>query len=134
MEAVVALPRWRMRLRTNQVMYNLNRRGIEYSLIPWCEQHRVPIMAYSPLDQGKLLRSLVLSSGLPRSHSATPRAGGACLDLAAEEHDRDSQGGNAKPMCARITARSKLHLDAEDFAELDRAFPPPGRKKPLEST
>ena len=44
----------------NQVMYNLNRRGIEHDLLPWCHRRRIPIMAYSPLDQGKLGRSCEL--------------------------------------------------------------------------
>jgi diketogulonate reductase-like aldo/keto reductase len=131
MEAVVALPAGGS-VATNQVMYNLNRRGIEFSLIPWCEKHRVPIMAYSPLDQGKLLRSSVVERIADR-HSATraqvalawilrqknmiliPKAG-------TEDHVRENYGG------------LKVQLDASDFAELDRSFPPPGRKRPLEST
>ena len=131
MDGVVALPAGGS-VATNQVMYNLNRRGIEFSLIPWCEQHRVPIMAYSPLDQGKLLRSSTVQRIAAR-YSATcaqvalswilrqknmmliPKAG-------TEDHVRENYGA------------LKLRLDAADFAELNRAFPPPGRKKPLEST
>ena len=131
MENVIALPSG-AGVASNQVMYNLNRRGIEFSLIPWCEQHRVPIMAYSPLDQGKLLRSSAVQRIAAR-HSATcaqvviawilrhkdmiviPKAG-------SEDHVRENYGA------------LKVRLDAADFAELDRAFPPPGHKKPLEST
>ena len=40
----------------NQVLYNLSRRGIEAQLIPWCRDHRVPIMAYSPIEQARLLK------------------------------------------------------------------------------
>ena len=40
---------------TNQILYNLSRRGVEYDLLPWSEQHGVPIMAYSPIEQGRLL-------------------------------------------------------------------------------
>jgi diketogulonate reductase-like aldo/keto reductase len=131
MDGVITLPSGGS-VATDQVMYNLNRRGIEFSLIPWCEQHRVPIMAYSPLDQGKLLRSSVVEQIAAR-HSAThaqvalawilrqknmiliPKAG-------TEDHVRENYGA------------LKLRLDAADLAELDRAFPSPGRKKPLEST
>ena len=131
MDDVITLPSGGS-VATDQVIYNLNRRGIEFSLIPWCEQHRVPIMAYSPLDQGKLLRSSVVEQIAAR-HSAThaqvalawilrqknmiliPKAG-------TEDHMRENYGA------------LKLRLDAADLAELDRRFPPPGRKKPLEST
>jgi diketogulonate reductase-like aldo/keto reductase len=117
---------------SNQVMYNLNRRGIEFSLVPWCEKHRIPIMAYSPLDQGKLLHAREVER-IANRHSATaaqvalawvlqqkntiviPKAG-------TEAHVRENYGALG------------VRLDAEDLAALDRAFPPPGRKKPLETT
>jgi diketogulonate reductase-like aldo/keto reductase len=131
MEAVIALAEGGS-VAGNQVMYNLNRRGIEFSLIPWCEQHRIPIMAYSPLDQGKLLRSGEVQRIATR-HSVTaaqvalawvllqknmiviPKAG-------TDAHVRENHGALG------------VRLDAEDVAGLDRAFPPPGRKKPLETT
>jgi diketogulonate reductase-like aldo/keto reductase len=131
MDEVVSLPGGRA-VASNQVMYNLNRRGIEFSLIPWCEKHHVPIMAYSPLDQGKLLRSRELERIAAR-HSATvaqvalawvlrqknmiaiPKAG-------TEAHVRDNYGA------------LNVGLDKDDLAALDRAFPPPGRKKSLEMT
>ncbi len=131
MDEVVALPGGGA-VASDQVMYNLNRRGIEFSLVAWCEKHRIPIMAYSPLDQGKLLRSRAVEAVAAR-HSATaaqvalawvlrqqnmiviPKAG-------SEEHVRENYGA------------LNLRLSAQDLAELDRAFPPPGRKKPLEST
>ena len=131
MEEVVSLPGGNG-VATDQVMYNLNRRGIEFSLIPWCEKHRVPIMAYSPLDQGKLLRSREVQ-GIAAKHSATvaqialawvlrennmiaiPKAG-------SEAHVRENYGA------------LNVRLDADDLAALDRAFPPPGRKKSLEMT
>ena len=117
---------------SNQVMYNLKRRGIEYDLIPWCEQRRIPIMAYSPLDQGKLLRSRELER-IAATHNATaaqvalawllqrkqimviPKAG-------SEAHVRENHGALA------------LHLTADDLAALTRAFPPPARKNSLATT
>ena len=131
MDEVVALPGGSA-VASNQVMYNLNRRGIEFSLTGWCEKRHIPIMAYSPLDQGKLLRSHAVEAIASR-HSATsaqvalawvllqknmiviPKAG-------SEAHVRENHGA------------LDVQLTAQDLAELDRAFPPPGRKKPLEST
>lgn len=131
MEEVIALSGGGA-VATDQVMYNLNRRGIEFSLTGWCEKHHIPIMAYSPLDQGKLLRSPTVENIADR-HSATaaqvalawvlrqtnmiviPKAG-------SEAHVRENYGA------------LKVRLDAQEMAELDRAFPPPGCKKPLEST
>ena len=42
---------------SNQVLYCLSRRGPEFDLLPWMRQRSIPLMAYSPLDQGGLLRS-----------------------------------------------------------------------------
>ena len=56
---------------TNQVLYNLTRRGIEYDLLPWCHEHGLPIMAYSPIEQGRLLNHPALQSVAAR-HGATP--------------------------------------------------------------
>ena len=131
MDEVISLPDGGA-VASNQVMYNLRRRGIEYDLIPWCAERRIPIMAYSPLDQGKLLRSRELAEIAAR-HSATnaqvalawllkqgqtmviPKAG-------SQAHVRENYGALA------------VNLDAKDMAALDAAFPPPSRKKPLEST
>src|SRR5690606_187925 len=46
----------------NQVLYNLSRRGIEYDLLPWCRDQRVPVMAYSPIEQGRILRDSTIAS------------------------------------------------------------------------
>ena len=54
---------------TDQVLYNLQRRGIEFDLMPWCERRGMPIMAYSPIEQGRLLTH----SSLTRSPLATGR-------------------------------------------------------------
>jgi diketogulonate reductase-like aldo/keto reductase len=131
MEEVVELPDGKD-VTTNQVMYNLRRRGIEFDLIPWCERRRIPIMAYSPLDQGKLLRSRELE-GVAARHKAMPAQVALAWLLQQEgvmvipkagslAHVRENHGALA------------VRLDARDLAELDRAFPPPAKKKPLAST
>ena len=131
MEELVALPDGK-EVATNQVMYNLRRRGIEFDLVPWCERRRIPIMAYSPLDQGRVLRSREVEAIAAR-HGAKP----AQIALAwllqqeavmvipkagSEAHVRENHGALA------------IRLDARDLAELDRAFPAPDKKKPLAST
>ena len=58
-------------VQTNQVLYNLAQRGIEWDLLPWLREHRVPVMAYSPIEQGRLLRSRALVA-FARQRAMTP--------------------------------------------------------------
>ena len=131
MEELLALPGGKD-VATNQVMYNLRRRGIEYALLPWSQKQNIPIMAYSPLDQGHLMRSSELMH-IAERNGATPaqialawvirQPGVFAIPKAAREaHVRD----NAKALT--------LRLAEDDLAELDRAFRPPTKKKPLEMT
>ena len=57
--------------QTNQVLYNLTRRGIEYDLMPWSRERGMPIMAYSPVEQGELTNDRRLA-GIADRHGATP--------------------------------------------------------------
>ena len=131
MEELLALPGGKD-VATNQVMYNLRRRGIEYALLPWSRKHNIPIMAYSPLDQGHLMRSSELMH-IAERNGATPaqialawvirQPGVFAIPKAAREaHVRD----NMKAL--------SITLNDDDLAELDRHFRPPGKKKPLEMT
>jgi diketogulonate reductase-like aldo/keto reductase len=131
MEELFALPGGD-KVATNQVMYNLRRRGIEFALMPWMRKHNIPIMAYSPLDQGHLMRSSELMHVAER-HGATPaqialawtirQPGVFAIPKASREaHVRDN--------CKALSIR----LKDEDLAELDRHFRPPTKKKPLESS
>ncbi len=45
---------------TNQVLYNLTSRGMEFDLLPWCRRRRIPLMVYSPIEQGRLLKNATL--------------------------------------------------------------------------
>jgi diketogulonate reductase-like aldo/keto reductase len=116
---------------TNQVLYNLEERGIEYDLLPWCHERGVPVMAYSPLgsDSTRLRKHAALATIAAR-HDATPsRVALAWLlqqrdvvvipKAASEEHVRDNHAALA------------LTLTPADLAELDRAFPPPQDAAPL---
>ncbi len=131
MEELLALPGGKD-VATNQVMYNLRRRGIEFALLPWSQEHNIPIMAYSPLDQGHLMRSSELMHVAER-YRATPaqialawvirQPGVFAIPKAAREtHVRD----NYKAL--------GITLKDDDLAELDRHFRPPNKKKPLEMT
>src|SRR5262245_49622588 len=115
---------------TNQVLYNPERRGIEHDLVPWSDRRGIPIMAYSPVGQGRLLRNTGLAE-LARKKGATPaqivlawvmRLDGmiAIPKATRPEHVRDN------------AAAVDITLSADDLAELDRLFPPPRRKQPLE--
>jgi diketogulonate reductase-like aldo/keto reductase len=120
------------KVATNQVMYNLRRRGIEFELLPWSRKRHIPIMAYSPLDQGHLMRSSELMH-IAERNGATPaqialawtirQPGVFSIPKASREsHVRD----NFKALGIR--------LKDDDLAELDRYFRPPAKKKPLEMT
>ncbi|RZT85327.1 diketogulonate reductase-like aldo/keto reductase [Pseudonocardia sediminis] len=117
-------------LVTDQVLYNPTRRGPEWDLLPWLRGRGLPIMAYSPIEQGRLLGHPALAA-VAAEHDATvaqialawvldagdvlaiPKA--SSLDHV--EENRDAVG---------------LRLTDAQRAELDRAFPPPQRKQALE--
>jgi diketogulonate reductase-like aldo/keto reductase len=115
---------------TNQVLYNLRRRGIEAGLLPWCRERGVPIQAYSPIEQGRLLRDRVLTGVAIRHRATTAQIALAWVlrqpdmmvipKAATLEHVRENR------------AALDIELTAQDLAELDRAFPPPAGPRPLE--
>jgi diketogulonate reductase-like aldo/keto reductase len=117
--------------QTNQVLYNLTRRSVEYDLLPWCTERGIPVMAYSPIEQGVLTDDARLAA-VAKRHIATPaqialawvlrRHGVIAIPKASRpEHVRDNR------------AALDLRLTQEDLADLDRAFPPPTHKQPLEA-
>lgn len=115
---------------TNQVLYNLTRRGIEWDLLPWCRENAMPIMAYSPIEQGRLLRHAALKEVATR-HGATP----AQVALAWVMRDplviAIPKAGDPEHVRENRAALD-LRLTDHDLAALDLAFPPPSRKQPLE--
>jgi diketogulonate reductase-like aldo/keto reductase len=117
-------------VQANQILYNLARRGPEYALLPWLAQHRIPPMAYSPIEQGRLLECPALQP-IALQHNATP----AQIALAwVLQHD----GVNAIPRAGtpshvrQNAAARDIELTRDDLHALDRAFPPPTRPRPLE--
>jgi diketogulonate reductase-like aldo/keto reductase len=128
MQELVDLPN-ATNVAVDQVLYNLEHRGIEFDLLPWCQRSGVPVMAYSPIEQGQVLRHVTLKT-IAKRRGATPaqvalawvlRQDGVCAipQSGNPEHVRDNRGALDVP------------LTPEDLADLDESFPPPDRKQPL---
>ena len=115
---------------TNQVLYNLTRRGIEYDLLPWCHEHGVPIMAYSPIEQGRLLGHRALQE-IAKRHAATPAQVGLAWVLRQDRVIAIPKAGTAAHVRENRGALD-IELTTEDIKALDRAFPPPTGPQALE--
>ena len=115
---------------TNQVLYNPDRRGIEFDLLPFCRARAMPVMAYSPLGQaGRLLRSKALTAVAAR-HGVTAAQVAIAWSLrdgATISIPKASQPAHV----AENAAAAGLLLTAADLAEIDAAHPPPARKQGL---
>ncbi|MGB3759328.1 MAG: aldo/keto reductase [Rivularia sp. (in: cyanobacteria)] len=116
-------------IATNQVLYNLARRGIEWDLLPWCHQHNIPIMAYSPIEQKGILKNSVLKS-LASRHNATPAQIGLAWLLQQPGIIAIPKASNPEHV-KENSAALDIQLTQEDLTELDQAFPPPNRKMSL---
>jgi diketogulonate reductase-like aldo/keto reductase len=120
---------------TNQVLYNLEHRGIEWDLLPWCREHGIPIMAYSPLGSGgQALRRLLGNPTLrvvAERHSATPSQIALAWVLRQPNVVAIPKAGT--PEHVRENGRAlEIELGDDDLRELDAAFPPPRRRTSLE--
>ena len=115
---------------SNQILYNLTRRGPEWDVIPWCRERSISIMAYSPIEQGRMLGHKALAEVGARHNSATPaqialqwllrRDGMIVIPKASrQEHVRENLGA------------LDLKLSDQDLADLDKAFPPPKARTSL---
>lgn len=114
----------------NQVLYNLSRRGIEHDLMPWCRRHNLPIMAYSPIEQGRLLKNATLKAVAAR-HNAT--AAQVALAWLLRQSGIIAIPKASRPEHVRENhAALEIRLTRQDLAELDAAFPPPSGPQPLE--
>lgn len=127
--ALVSLERGEA-VATNQVLYNPARRGIEFDLVPWCREHGIPMMAYSPIEQGRILRHPALSAVAAR-HGATPAQVSLAWVLRQPGMIAIPKASTPAHVEANRAAAA-LNLDAEDLAIIDRAFPPPTRARALE--
>jgi diketogulonate reductase-like aldo/keto reductase len=114
---------------SNQILYNLNRRGPEYDLIPWCQERGIPIMAYSPIEQGRMLNHKGLVE-IARQRGATPAQVALAWLLRQDGMIVIPKARQADHLRENLGALD-LKLSDADLAALDRAFPPPTRRSPL---
>ena len=129
MERLVAAPDG-ANVQTNQLLYNLTRRGIEWDLLPWLRARAIPVMAYSPVEEGRLLQSKKLTAFSKQSGLTQSQAALAWL-LAKDDIvviPKTSRPGRLKENLAALQSP----LNAEQLAELDRVFPPPSGPSALE--
>ncbi len=129
MKELIALPPGGA-VAANQVLYNLSRRGIEFDLLPWCRERQIPIMAYSPIDQGRLLERPVVAR-IAKTHHATPAQVALAWVLRHEDVVAIPKGAHLDHV-RQNRAALDIHLTPEDLAEIDRDLPPSRKKIPLE--
>ena len=113
----------------NQVLYNLSRRGVEYDLLPWCQEKGLPLMAYSPIEQGRILNNHELIR-IAKAYQATPAQ--VALAFLLERDGVLAIPKSAKPeRVEENRGATDLDISDEDWASLDAAFPPPTRRTSL---
>ena len=122
MQALWQLPEGRA-VATNQLLYNLTRRGIEWDLLPALRERRMPVMAYSPLEQARLAgnRKLV---GFAERHGMTPAQAALAWLLAHDDVIVIPKTGRRERLKENLGALDHALTPAQ-LAELDRLFPPP---------
>jgi diketogulonate reductase-like aldo/keto reductase len=129
MEELVDLSRGAY-VATDQVLYNLTRRGIEWDLLPWLRQHTIPIMAYSPIEQARLLRNPKLID-FARRYEMTPAQVALAWLLAKDDVIAIPKTGHRERL--KENYESLDHpLTPAQLTELDQLFPPPAGPQPLE--
>jgi diketogulonate reductase-like aldo/keto reductase len=129
MEELARLPAG-VNVQTNQVLYNLSRRGIEFDLAPWSRQRGIPLMAYSPVEQGALARNTRLEAVATR-HDATAAQIALAWVMAQDGVIAIPKASKQEHVRQNVAALD-IKLTREDLTDLDRAFPPPTRKRGLE--
>ena len=117
-------------LVTNQILYNLSRRGVEWDLIPECKKRGIPIMAYSPLEQGRLEKLHVLSL-LATRHGVKPLQIALAWVLAQENVIAIPKSVRPEHIDQNLESLD-ITLDSSDYLLLDQTFPKPTGPSPLE--
>lgn len=113
----------------NQVLYNLSTRGIEFDLMPWMTENAMPLMAYSPLDEGRLLRHPGLGN-LARQIGVTT-AQLALAFLLARDNVIPIPKSSSPERVRQNRASADIRLTEDQIRELDQLFPPPRSREPL---
>ncbi|EMD1840633.1 aldo/keto reductase [Raoultella planticola] len=123
------------RCATNQVLYHLASRGIEHDLLTWCQQRSLPVMAYSPLAQAGRLRDGLLNHSVVKN-IAEQRGGSAAQILLAWVISHPGVMAIPKAASVEHVAQNAdalaITLTVQELAQLDNAFPAPGKKVPLD--
>jgi diketogulonate reductase-like aldo/keto reductase len=117
---------------SNQVLYHLGSRGVEWKLLDECRKTNVMVMAYSPLGQGPLLRKPALRA-IADKHGVEPAAIALAWVLRHPGLITIPKAVRPEHVKANMKALD-VKLDAEDLKALDAAFPPPRRAEPLDMT
>jgi diketogulonate reductase-like aldo/keto reductase len=115
---------------TNQVLYNLEERGIEFDLLPWCQQHRLPVMAYCPIGQGGQLLTHPALKRVAAHHDATPAQVALAWILRQDEVIAIPKAVSPEHVLLNAQA-AQVRLEAGDLEALDHAFHAPQRKQRL---
>mgnify|MGYP003126653912 CR=1 FL=1 len=114
----------------DQILYNLLRRGPEHELLPWLAARSIPVMAYSPVEQGRLLTHPALVAVADRI-GATPAQVAIAWAMRRESVIAIPKAGSVEHV-RENRAAADLTLSTGDFGALDAAFPSPRRRIPLE--
>ena len=115
---------------SNQVLYNLTRRGIEFDLVPFCLERNIPIMAYSPLEQARMLGDAALQTVAQRHKVSAAQVALAWL-MRQPGIVTIPKATSLKHLDENIAAID-LKLTADDLKALDAHFPPPKRATSLD--
>ena len=114
----------------NQILYNLTRRGPEWDLIPWLRERRIPLMAYSPIEQAHLVRDRKLIA-FAQVHGMTPVQAALAWLLANDDVIVIPKASRRERVTENAKART-IKLSAAQLIELDQLFAPPHGPVPLE--
>jgi diketogulonate reductase-like aldo/keto reductase len=115
---------------TDQLLYNLVRRGIEWDLLPWLREHKIPLMAYSPIEHGRLAGDPQLAD-FARRHGMTTVQAAIAWILSKEDIIVIPKTTRRERLKENLAALDRP-LTPSQLAELDSLFPPPKRAQPLE--
>ena len=135
MEEAYALPGGD-EIGTNQVLYNFVHRGIEWDLLPWCQERQIPVMAYSPVGQDSSGKQRILTNPAVKEIAARHDATSAQIALAwlLRQPELVVIPKATQPQHIRQNrAALDIELTDQDLQELDKAFPPANRRIPLET-
>ena len=117
---------------TNQIYYSASERGPEFNLQSWHRDHRVVTMAYSPIDQGALTRDVTFAA-IGRRHGISASAAALAWVLRQPDIIAIPMSSSTDHLRENFAA-ADVQLTPDDLAQVDAAFPPPKRKRPLATT